>query len=51
MGGACGGDDAVTRVLQYSFLYDTVENTENLAILVVLGELEQLFSVTSTLAP
>ena len=44
-GGTCEGETAVTRVLKYSFLYDTVENTENMAILVVLLELEQLFSM------
>jgi hypothetical protein len=39
----------VTRMLEYSFLYDTVENPENLAILVVSGELEQLFSMPQAL--
>ncbi len=37
------------RVLEYSFLYDTVESTENQAILVVSGELEQLFSMPQAL--
>ncbi len=37
------------RVLEYSFLYDTVESTENEAILVVSGELEQLFSMAQAL--